>query len=80
SVGDLVGSLGGRANHVRVLTAEQLADVQENLAARVLARQEDRKRQARIAEFEADQAAAERKRRHFVGLVAQLVAARKAAV
>ncbi|MGO4417240.1 replication protein [Streptomyces sp. MCAF7] len=79
SVGDLVATLGGRANHVRVLSAEDLATAQENLSARVLARQEERKRQARVAEFEADQAAAERKRRHFVGLLAQLVAARKAA-
>ncbi|HEX5569593.1 MAG TPA: replication protein [Streptomyces sp.] len=79
SVGDLVGTLGGRADHVRVLTAEEVAAVQENLAARVLARREERERQARIAQYEADQAAAERKRRHFAGLLAQLVTARQAA-
>ncbi|WP_345554729.1 replication protein [Streptomyces lannensis] len=78
SVGDLVGTLGGRASHVRVLTAEELAEVQENLAARVLARREERERQARIAHFEADQAAIERKRRQFVGLLAQLVATQRA--
>jgi hypothetical protein len=58
SVGDLVTLLGGRASHVRVLTAEELAEVQENLAARVLARREAREREARIAAYEADQAAA----------------------
>lgn|GEM_PF-2767700 len=58
SVGDLLTLLGGRANHVRVLTAEELAEVQENLAARVLARREAREREARITEYEADQAAA----------------------
>jgi len=76
SVGDLVGTLGGRADHVRVLTAEELAEVQENLAARMLARREERERQARIAEFEADQAATERKRRRFAGLLVQLIEAR----
>ncbi|MFD3622586.1 replication protein [Streptomyces sp. NPDC058676] len=60
SVGDLVATLGGRANHVRVLTAEELAEAQENLTARVLARQEERKRQARIAELEADREAVAR--------------------
>ncbi|GGQ50132.1 hypothetical protein GCM10010279_69300 [Streptomyces mutabilis] len=78
SVGDLVGTLGGRTDHVRVLSAEELAEVQENLAARVLARREERERQARIAQFEADQAATERKRRHFAGLLVQLAAARRA--
>jgi hypothetical protein len=77
SVGDIVGGLRGRRDHVRVLTAEELAEVQENLAARVLARREERERQARIAQFEADQAATERKRRQFAGLLAQLVTARK---
>jgi hypothetical protein len=79
SVGDLVGTLGGRADHVRVLTADEVAAVQENLAARVLARREERERQARIAQFEADQAATERKRRHFAGLLAQLLANRSRA-
>lgn len=78
SVGDIVGGLDGRRDHVRVLTAEELAEVQENLAARVLARREERERQARIAQFEADQAAAERQRRRLAGLLAQLVAARTA--
>lgn len=77
SVGDIVGGLRGRRDHVRVLTAEELAAVQENLAARVLARREERERQARIAQFEADQAATERKRRQFAGALARL-AARKA--
>jgi hypothetical protein len=60
SVGDLVGTLGGRADHVRVLTADELAVVQENLAARVLAHREERERQAKIAELDADRAAVER--------------------
>lgn len=58
SVGDLVSLLGGRANHVRVLTADELAEVQENMAARVLARRAERERQVRVAQYEADQAAA----------------------
>jgi len=77
SAADIVGGLGGRRDHVRVLTAEEVAEVQENLAARVLARREERERQARIAQFEADQAATERKRRHFAGLLVQLLAARQ---
>lgn len=60
SVGDLVGTLGGRANHVRVLDADDLVKVQEGLAARMQARQEERKLQARIAEIEADRAAVDR--------------------
>lgn len=73
SVGDLVGTLGGRATHVRVLTAEELTAAQENLTARVLARREERERQARIAAFEADQAQADRERRRFAGLLARLL-------
>jgi hypothetical protein len=61
SVGDIVGGLRGRRDHVRILTADELAELQENLAARMLAKREERERQARIAEYEADQAAAERK-------------------
>ena len=78
SASDIVGGLGGRRDHVRVLTSEEVAEVQENLAARVLARREERERQARIAQYEADQAATERKRRHFAGLLVQLAAARRA--
>jgi hypothetical protein len=82
SVGDLVGTLGGRADHVRVLTAEELAEAQENLTARVLARREERERQARIDQAEADQAARDRQRllrRRIAGQLAQLLASRKAA-
>lgn len=79
SAGDIVGGLGGRRDHVRVLTADEVAAVQEALAARVLARREERERQARIARFEADQAAMERKRRHLVGLLARLAIARQSA-
>ncbi|MFF4927158.1 replication protein [Kitasatospora sp. NPDC001261] len=62
SVADLVAGLGGRRNHVRIATAEELAEAQEALYARVLARREELERQARIAEYEADQAALERER------------------
>jgi hypothetical protein len=77
SASDIVDALGGRRDHVRVLTAEEVAKVQENLAARVLARREERERQARIARHEADQAATDRKRRHLAGLLARLVAVRR---
>lgn len=72
SVGDLVGGLDGRRDHVRVLTAEELAEVQENLAARVLARREERERQARIAQFEADQETIARYGPHLARLVFHL--------
>jgi hypothetical protein len=39
SAGDVVGGLGGRADHVRVATAEELAAVQENLFARLATKQ-----------------------------------------
>ncbi|MEW1798155.1 replication protein [Streptomyces niveus] len=77
SAGDVVGGLGGRADHVRVLTADELAATQENLAARVLARREERERQARIAQFDADQAETERNRRRLATLLAQLAATRR---
>lgn len=76
SVGDLVGTLGGRADHVRVLTTEELAEVQENLNARVLARREQREREARQAAYDAEQATIERKRRQFARGLAQLVTRR----
>jgi hypothetical protein len=40
SAADVVGSLGGRADHVRVATAEELAGLQENLFARLATKQE----------------------------------------
>ncbi|MEU4120552.1 replication protein [Kitasatospora sp. NPDC028055] len=60
SAADLVAGLGGRRNHVRIATAEELAEIQEALFARVIARREELERQARIAEYEADQAEQER--------------------
>lgn len=78
SVGDLVYGLGGLAGHVRPLTAEEIADVQEHMAARMLAQREEREKQARIDQLEADQAATERTRRRFANLLAQLAAARRA--
>ncbi|WP_216827335.1 protein rep [Streptomyces sp. ADI95-16] len=54
SVGDLVYGLGGLAGHVRPLTAQEIADVQEHMAARMLAQREERERQARIDKFEAE--------------------------
>ena len=76
SVGDLVYGLGGLAGHVRPLTAQEIADIQEHMAARMLAQREERERQARIDELEADRAATERARRRFAGLLLQLLAAR----
>jgi hypothetical protein len=78
SVADLVYGLGGLAGHVRPLTAQEIADVQEHMAARMLAQREERERQARIEQLEADRAAADRQRRKLAGLLAQLVAARTA--
>ncbi|MGW0630489.1 hypothetical protein [Streptomyces sp. NPDC002758] len=43
-----------------MLTAEELAEVQENMTARMLARREERERQARTAEIEADREAVAR--------------------
>ncbi|MFD9246848.1 replication protein [Streptomyces sp. NPDC059556] len=65
---DVVTALGGRPNHVRIATAEELAEAQEALFARVQERAEESRRQRRIAEFEADQA--ETPRRLVVGLIA----------
>jgi hypothetical protein len=56
SVGDLVAATGGYRDHVRVATPEQLAEVQEALFARLLARREEQERQRRIDQFEIDQA------------------------
>ncbi|WP_153472145.1 replication protein [Streptomyces kaniharaensis] len=76
SAADVVAGLGGRADHVRVLTAEQLAEVQEALFARLKARQEERMRQARIAAYEADQAAKDAARRQLAGALGRLLARR----
>lgn len=48
SAGDVLDSLGARRDHVRVLTASEVAAVQETLTARVLARQRRRLMEARI--------------------------------
>jgi hypothetical protein len=61
SVGDLVYGLGGLPGHVRPLTAQEIADVQERMAARMLAQREEREKQARIDQLEADEAAKERR-------------------
>ncbi|MFI1452157.1 replication protein [Streptomyces virginiae] len=74
---DIVTGLDGRASHVRIATAEELAQTQESLFARVQARAEESKRQLRIAQWEADQAEADRYRRHLVGLLAQLAATKQ---
>jgi len=79
SAGDLVAALGGRADHVRVIPAEELEALQEALFARVVARREERERQARAAQFEADQAAAQRERGRLAVLLGQLLAARRMA-
>ncbi|MFD4239848.1 replication protein, partial [Streptomyces sp. NPDC058542] len=70
SVGDLVYGLGGLPGHVRPLTAEEIAAVQENMAARMLAQREAREKAAR---FEVEQAELYQQRRRFAGLLAQLV-------
>ncbi|MFE7524065.1 replication protein [Streptomyces halstedii] len=71
SVGDLVYGLGGLPSHVRPLTAEEIAAVQENMAARMLAQREAREKAAR---FEVEQAETYQLRRRFAGLLAQLAA------
>ncbi|MFJ1840014.1 replication protein [Streptomyces sp. NPDC088175] len=79
SASDVVGGLGGRADHVRVLTAAELAATQENLTARVLARREERERQARIDRADAERAASARTvllRRRLAGALASLAARR----
>ncbi|MFB7266023.1 replication protein [Streptomyces nojiriensis] len=65
SAADVVEALGGRAGHVRVATAEELAELQENMFARLQARREERERQVRIMQFEADQAAEEREKQQL---------------
>ncbi|RSS59828.1 replication protein [Streptomyces sp. WAC01280] len=75
---DIVTALDGRASHVRIVGAEQLAEVQEALFARTQARAEESRRQRRIAEYEADQAEADRHRLHLAGMLAQLLANRSA--
>ncbi|MGC3004660.1 replication protein, partial [Streptomyces sp. G35A] len=65
SAADVVEALGGRAGHVRVATAEELAELQENMFARLQARREERERQVRIMQFEADQAATEREKQQL---------------
>ncbi|MEV6810216.1 replication protein [Streptomyces sp. NPDC051132] len=77
SVADLVYGLGGLAGHVRPLTAQEIADIQEHMAARMLAQREERERQARIDQLEAERAATERQRRRLAGLLVQLLAARR---
>ncbi|EFL04293.1 replication protein [Streptomyces sp. SPB78] len=81
AVGDLVYGLGGLAGHVRPLTADEIAGVQEAMAARLLAQREERERQALIDRAEADALAADLAhglRRRLAGRLAQLVAARAA--
>ncbi|MGO4755798.1 replication protein, partial [Streptomyces sp. 2MCAF27] len=51
SVGDLVDDLGGRADHVRVLNAEELAQRQEELFARVTAKSRRGKAERQAAEW-----------------------------
>jgi hypothetical protein len=46
SVGDMVGSLGGRADHVRVATAEELADVQAAMLERLQSKAAKRRAEA----------------------------------
>ncbi|MFI2740989.1 replication protein [Streptomyces sp. NPDC018711] len=70
---DVVTGLGGRADHVRVATAEELAEVQEVLFARTQERAEESRRQRRIAEHEAEQAAAHRKRQELARCLGLLV-------
>ncbi|MGW3045836.1 replication protein [Kitasatospora sp. NPDC001159] len=62
SAADLVAGLGGRRNHVRVATGKELAETQEALYARVLARREELDRQAKAADRDADRAEAKRQR------------------
>ncbi|MFF3265309.1 replication protein [Streptomyces sp. NPDC002932] len=71
SVGDLVYGLGGLPGHVRPLTAEEIAAVQENMAARMLAQREAREKAAR---FEIEQAETDHLRRRLAGLLVQLAA------
>ncbi|MEU5499909.1 replication protein [Streptomyces griseofuscus] len=71
SVADLVYGLGGLAGHVRPLTAEEIADIQEHMVARMLAQREAREKAAR---FEAEQAETDQLRRQFAGLLVQLAA------
>ncbi|MFE5773692.1 replication protein [Streptomyces sp. NPDC056485] len=51
SVGDLVTDLGGQAGHVRVLSGEELAEVQANLFARVMAKANRGRAEVRAAEM-----------------------------
>lgn len=46
SVGDMVGSLGGRADHVRIATAEELADVQAAMLERLQSKAAKRRAEA----------------------------------
>nr|WSS73755.1 replication protein [Streptomyces sp. NBC_01175] len=71
SVDDLVYGLGGLAGHVRPLTAQEIADIQEHMTARMLAQREAREKAAR---FEVEQAETDQLRRRFAGLLTQLVA------
>ncbi|GAA3042560.1 hypothetical protein GCM10010519_76900 [Streptomyces lactacystinicus] len=50
SVADLVVAAGGRHDHVRLATAQEIADTEAALYARVIARREELDRQAELAE------------------------------
>ncbi|MFI8258910.1 replication protein [Streptomyces filamentosus] len=78
SVDDLVYGLGGLAGHVRPLTAQEIADIQEHMAARMLAQREERERQARIEQYEIERPHVVRTRQQIAGLLAQLAATRAA--
>ncbi|MFB7853482.1 replication protein [Streptomyces sp. NPDC056053] len=73
SVDDLVYGLGGLAGHVRPLTTQEIADIQEHMAARMLAQREAREKAAR---FEAEQAETDRLRRQLAAALARLAARR----
>jgi len=76
SAADVVAALGGRADHVRVLNAQELAELQEALFARLAARREHSERQRRIDAFEIERAEKTKERQRLAGLFAQLLARR----
>ncbi len=58
SVGDLVGVLGGRADHVRVATAEELADIQAAMLERIQSKAAKRRAEALMLKLRGELATA----------------------
>ncbi|MFJ3638034.1 replication protein [Streptomyces sp. NPDC090112] len=58
SVGDMVSSLGGRADHVRIATAEELADIQAAMLQRLQNKAEKRRAEALMLRLRGDLAEA----------------------